>query len=62
MKLKQMKYSKQYLIENPPYLAKDLAVWSYVVNKLTENGSIEISIGAAIKYYHTKVKYLQNKK
>ncbi len=57
-----MKYSQEYLLQKPPYLAKDLAVWSYVVNKLTDNGSIEISIGAVIKYYHTKVKYLQNKK
>jgi hypothetical protein len=57
-----MKYSQQYLVENPPYLAKDLEVWSYVVNKLTDKGSNEISIGAAIKYYCTKVNYLQNKK
>lgn len=57
-----MKYSQEYLLQKPPYLAKDLEVWSYVVNKLTNKGSIEISIGAVIKYYHTKVKYLQNKK
>lgn len=57
-----MKYSQEYLLQKPPYLAKDLVVWSYVVNKLTDNGSIEISIGAVIKYYVTKVKYLQNKK
>ena len=57
-----MKYSQQYLVENPPYLAKDLSVWTYVVNKLTDKGSNEISIGSAIKYYCTKVKYLQNKK
>jgi hypothetical protein len=57
-----MKYSQEYLLQKPPYLAKDLSVWSYVVNKLTDNGSVEISIGSVIKYYVTKVKYLQNKK
>jgi hypothetical protein len=57
-----MKYSQEYLIQKPPYLAKDLDIWTYVVNKLTDNGSIEISIGSAIKYYTTKAKYLQNKK
>ena len=57
-----MKYSQEYLLQKPPYLAKDLSVWTYVVNKLTENGSVEISIGSVIKYYVTKVKYLQNKK
>jgi hypothetical protein len=57
-----MKYSQEHLIQKPPYLAKDLDIWTYVVNKLTDNGSIEISIGSAIKYYTTKVKYIQNKK
>ena len=57
-----MKYSQEYLLQKPPYLAKDLDIWTYVVNKLTDNGSIEISIGSAIKYYTTKVKYIQNKK
>ena len=57
-----MKYSQEYLLQKPPYLAKDLSVWTYVVNKLTKKGSIEISIGSVIKYYCTKVKYLQNKK
>lgn len=57
-----MKYSQEYLIQKPPYLAKDLHIWNYIVNKLTDNGSIEISIGSAIKYYITKVKYIQNKK
>ena len=57
-----MKYSQSYLLQNPPTSIKDLEVWSYVVNKLTDKGSHEISIGAVIKYYHTKVKYLQNKK
>lgn len=57
-----MKYLQEYLIQKPPYLAKDLSIWSYVVNKLTDKGSMEISIGSAIKYYATKVKYLQNKK
>ena len=57
-----MKYSQSYLLQNPPAMVKDFEVWSYVVNKMTDNGSHEISIGGVIKYYHTKVKYLLNKK
>ena len=56
-----MKYSQLYLLQNPPAMVKDSEVWTYVVNKMTNQGSNEITIGGVIKYYHTKVKYLLNK-
>jgi hypothetical protein len=56
-----MKYSQSYLLQHPPAMVKDFEVWSYVVNKMTKQGSNEISIGGVIKYYHTKVQYLLNK-
>ena len=57
-----MKYSQSYLLQNPPVMVKDFEVWSYVVNKMTIQGSDEISIDGVIRYYHNKVKYLLNKK
>jgi hypothetical protein len=56
-----MNYTQSYLLQNPPAMIKDFEVWSYVVNKMTNQGSNEISIAGVIKYYHTKVKYLLNK-
>ena len=55
-------YSQAYLLKSPPSSVKDFNVWKYVVNKMTSNGENEISISGVIKYYHTKVNYLKNKK
>lgn len=54
-----MTYTKQYLLNKPPAIAKDLEVWTYVVNKMTDNGNKEVSIQGLIKYYITKVKFLK---
>ncbi len=53
-----MLYSQSYLLQKPPKSIKNLEVWKYVVNKMTNNGENKISIGGVIKYYHTKINYL----
>ena len=57
-----MQYSQAFLLEKPPAIVKDLSVWQYVVNKMTNNGTVEISMPGVIKYYQSKVIYLKNKK
>jgi len=53
-------YTQEYLLQNPPKSIKDLSVWEYVVNKMSDNGSKKINIGGTIKYYQAKVNYLKN--
>jgi hypothetical protein len=54
-----MLYSQSFLLQNPPSSVKDLEVWKYVVNKMTNSGQNEISIAGVVKYYHTKINYLK---